>query len=164
MSKLAFMYALIAVLAWGLAPVFDKFLARVLSPGTIVLIRTTVTMIIVAVYAISTGALTELRGLRGGDVPVWMIVGAGVASAMLGGLIGQLAYYFAMSGADASRVVPITSTYPLVAALAAIAVYREPLTPHKIIGALLIVAGVILVSGVLNHQPEQPAGVRQSLQ
>ncbi len=156
MSKLALMYALIAVLAWGLAPVFDKFLARVLSPWTIVLIRTTVTMIIVAVYAIRSGALSEIRALSSGDVPIWMIVGAVVASAMLGGLIGQLAYYYAMAGADASRVVPITSTYPLVAALAAIAVYREPLTPYKVIGALLIVAGVILVSGVLNSQVQEP--------
>jgi len=152
MPKLAFMYALIAVLAWGLAPVFDKFLARELSPWTIVLVRSFVAMIIIAIYAISAGALTELRELPDKSAPLWMIVGGVLASALLGSLIGQLAYYYAMAGADASRVVPITSTYPLIAAVAAIAIYREPLTPHKVAGALLIVAGVILVSGVLNPQ------------
>jgi len=154
MPKLAFMYALIAVLAWGLAPVFDKFLARELSPWTIVLLRSFVAMIVIAIYAISAGALTEVRELSDKSVPLWMIVGGVLASALLGSLIGQLAYYYAMSGADASRVVPITSTYPLIAAVAAIAIYREPVTPHKILGALLIVAGVILVSGVLNPQVE----------
>ncbi len=103
------MYALIAVLAWGLAPVFDKFLARELSPWTIVLLRSFVAMIVIAIYAISAGALTEVRELSDKSVPLWMIVGGVLASALLGSLIGQLAYYYAMSGADASRVVPITS-------------------------------------------------------
>ncbi|MGD9497244.1 MAG: EamA family transporter [Armatimonadota bacterium] len=150
MPKLAFAYALIAVFAWGLAPVFDKFLARELSPWTIVLLRTCAGLVLIGAYAISTGALRELRELSEKSVPMWMIIGGAVMSSLFGALIGQLAYYYAMSGADASRVVPITSTYPLVAAIAAIAIYREPLTPHKIIGALLIVAGVIMVSGVLN--------------
>jgi len=156
MSRVAFMYALVAVLAWGLAPVFDKFLARELSPWTIVLLRTAAGLVLISTYAIATGALNELRELAHNSVPLWMIIGGVVMSSLLGALIGQLAYYHAMSGADASRVVPITSTYPLVAAIATIAVYREPLTPHKIIGALLIVAGVILVSGVLNPQIQEP--------
>lgn len=146
------LYALIAVLAWGLAPIFDKLLARELSPWTIMLIRTFVAMLIITVYAIASGALAELRALPDKQISPWALIGAAVGSALLGGLIGQLANYQALALADASRVVPLTSTYPLVAALAAIAIYREPLTPHKIVGALLIVAGVILVSGVLNPQ------------
>lgn len=154
MPKLALMYALIAVLAWGLAPLFDKFLARELSPWTIVLIRTLAAMVIIAVYAIGSGAIAELRALPEKSISPWVIVGAAVVSAMLGGLIGQLAHYQALSMADASRVVPITSTYPLIAALAAIAVYREPLTWPKMAGALLIVVGVVLVSGVLTKGPQ----------
>ncbi|MEA3402481.1 MAG: DMT family transporter [Armatimonadota bacterium] len=152
MSKLAFTYALICVLAWGLSPVFDKFLSQELSPWAIVLMRTFVGLIIITAYAIGTGAVGELRQVWDNTVPWWMLVGAVIMSALLGSLIGQVAYYYAMAGADASRVVPITSTYPLVAAVATIIVYREPLTPHKIAGAVLIVAGVILVSGVLNRQ------------
>lgn len=150
------LYALIAVLAWGLAPIFDKLLARELSPWTIVLIRTFAAMIIITVYAVVSGSLAELRALPEKQISPWALIGAAVASALLGGLIGQLANYQALALADASRVVPMTSTYPLVAALAAIAIYREPVTPHKIVGALLIVAGVIMVSGVLNSQPQQP--------
>ncbi len=152
MSKLALTYALVCVLAWGLAPVFDKFLSRELSPWAIVLMRTFVGLIMITAYAVGTGAVGELRQVWANTVPWWMIVGAVIMSALLGSLVGQVAYYYAMAGADASRVVPITSTYPLIAAVAAIAVYREPLTPHKLIGALLIVAGVVLVSGVLNPE------------
>lgn len=154
MPKIALVYALVAVLAWGLAPLFDKFLARELSPWTIVLIRTFAAMIIITVYAIASGAIAELRALPEKSISPWLIIGAAVISALLGGLIGQMAHYQALSMADASRVVPITSTYPLIAALAAIAVYREPLTWPKIGGALLIVIGVVLVSGVLTKGPQ----------
>ena len=148
------LYALIAVLAWGISPLFDKLLARELSPWTIVLIRTFAAMIIITVYAIASGAVAELRALPEKSISPWLIIGAAVISAMLGGLIGQLAHYHALSMADASRVVPITATYPLIASLAAIAVYREPLTWPKIGGALLIVIGVVLVSGVLTKGPQ----------
>jgi len=70
-----------------------------------------------------------------------------VGSALLGSLIGQVAYYSAMRHADASLVVPITATYPLVGAMLAIALLREPLTASKVGGALLVVAGLALLSG-----------------
>ncbi|NLO07167.1 MAG: EamA family transporter [candidate division WS1 bacterium] len=148
------LYALIAVIAWGLAPVFDKLLARELSPWTIVLIRTFAAMIIITVYAVASGSIAELRALPEKNISPWVIVGAAVASALLGGLVGQLANYQALAMADASRVVPMTSTYPLVAALAAVAIYREPLTPYKVVGTLLIIVGVIMVSGVLSDRTQ----------
>ena len=148
------LYALIAVIAWGLAPVFDKLLARELSPWTIVLIRTLAAMIIITVYAVASGSIAELRALPEKNISPWVIVGAAVASALLGGLVGQLANYQALAMADASRVVPMTSTYPLVAALAAVAIYREPLTPYKVVGTLLIIVGVIMVSGVLSDRTQ----------
>ncbi|MFW5867861.1 MAG: EamA family transporter [Armatimonadota bacterium] len=160
MSRIALMYALIAVLAWGLAPIFDKILKQGLSSWTAVFLRTIVVMVIITVVAIQSGALVEIREMFAqgeaahgeGDAPVaaWLIIVAAIGSALLAGLIGQVAYYHALGFADASRVVPITSAYPLVAALAAIALFREPITAPKLIGTVLIVAGVVLVSGVLN--------------
>ena len=163
MSRIALLYALIAVLAWGLAPIFDKILKQGLSSWTAVFLRTIVVMIIITIAAIQSGAFTEIREMFAqgeasygeGNAPVatWLIIVAAVGSALLAGLIGQVAYYHALGHADASRVVPITSAYPLVAALSAIALFREPVTGPKLLGTVLIVAGVVLVSGVLT-QPE----------
>jgi bacterial/archaeal transporter family protein len=163
MSRIALMYALIAVLAWGLAPIFDKILKQGLSSWTAVFLRTVVVMIIITIVAVQSGALVEIREMLAqgeaaygeGDAPVaaWLIIVAAIGSALLAGLIGQVAYYHALGYADASRVVPITSAYPLVAALAAIALFREPITAPKLVGTVLIIVGVVLVSGVLT-QPD----------
>ena len=75
------------------------------------------------------------------------VVGALIGSALLGSFIGQVAYYSAMRHADASLVVPMTATYPLVGAMLAIVLLREPLTAHKVAGALLVVAGIIFLKG-----------------
>ncbi|MGI5818453.1 MAG: EamA family transporter [Armatimonadota bacterium] len=164
MARIAFVYALIAVLAWGLAPIFDKILKQGLSSWTAVFLRTIVVMVIITIAAIHSGALVEIRemfaqgeaahGEGNTPVPAWLIIVAAIGSAMLAGLIGQVAYYHALGHADASRVVPITAAYPMVAALAAIALFREPITVPKLAGTMLIVAGIILVSGVFNSQSE----------
>lgn len=164
MARIALMYAIIAVLAWGLAPIFDKILNQALSSWTAVFLRTIVVMIIITVVAIQTGALTEIREMVAhgeaaqteADTPVsmWLVIAAAIGSALLAGLIGQVAYYHALGYADASRVVPITAAYPMVAALAAIALFREPITVPKLAGTALIVVGIIMVSGVLNGQSE----------
>ena len=161
MPRIALFYALVAVLAWGLAPIFDKILKQGLSSWTAVFLRTIVVMVMITIVAIQSGALTEIREMFAagaaahgeGDEPVaaWLIVVAAIGSALLAGLIGQVAYYHALGYADASRVVPITAAYPMVAALAAIALFREPITVPKLAGTALIVVGIIMVSGVLGN-------------
>lgn len=161
MNKLALMYALVAVLAWGLAPIFDKILKQGLSSWTAVFIRTIAALIIITVVAIQAGAITEIREMltQGGaafgeanePVPAWLLIVAAIGSALLAGLIGQIAYYHALGHADASRVVPITSAYPLVAAFAGVALFHEEITLPKLGGAVLIVIGVILVSGIFSQ-------------
>ncbi len=155
MSKTAVIYCLVTVLAWGLASVFDKVLVgpRGLSPWTAVFLRMLVGTAIIAGYAVHGGAFGEVRAMFQMERPMfWTLVGVLIGSALLGSFIGQVAYYQALSHADASRVIPITSTYPLVGAFLAIAFLREPLTVHKAAGALLIVAGIILLSGALSQQ------------
>jgi len=161
MSRLALMYALVAVLAWGLAPVFDTILKSGVSAWTATFIRSLAGMLIITIVCWQMGAFEEIRTMleeggassgEGEPVAAWLIMVAAVGSALLAGLIGQIAYYQAIGHADTSRVVPITSAYPLVAALASIAIFREPITWPKLLGAVLIVAGVVLVSGVLGPQ------------
>jgi transporter family protein len=163
MSRLALLYALVAVLAWGLAPIFDTILKSGVSAWAATFIRTVASMIIITIVCWRAGAFEEIGTMieqggassEGGEpVAAWLIIVAAVGSAVLAGLIGQIAYYQALGYADTSRVVPITSSYPLVAAIASIAIFREGVTWPKLIGAVLIVAGVVLVSGVFGPQAE----------
>lgn len=141
MSKLALFYCLITVVAWGAGSVLDKVLMRELSPWPAVFARMIVGTAIISAYAVGSGALSQLRGMS------WVTVGALVGSALLGSFIGQVSYYTAMQHADASLVVPMTATYPLVGAMLAIGFLGEPLTVSRVAGALLVVGGIMLLKG-----------------
>lgn len=155
MNKIALMFCLVAVIAWGLGAVADKVLMgdKGLSPWTAVMLKMILATIIISIYAFATGSMTEIRDMA--QMPpaqLWTIIGALVGTAMLATVVGQLSYYSALQTADASRVVPLTSTYPLVGALLAVAFLGESVTAPKVAGAVLIVVGIILLSGALGAQ------------
>jgi transporter family protein len=70
------------------------------------------------------------------------------ASALLAAMIGQGAYFVAIKHADASRVVPFTASYPVVALILGILVLHEPLTVPKVAGTALVLCGLMLLAGV----------------
>ena len=56
-----------------------------------------------------------------------------------------LAYYYALKFGDVSRVAPVVAAFPVVAMLLAFAVLGEQITATKVIAAVLITAGVVLL-------------------
>ena len=145
MNAQAIVAATVAMLAWGAAAIFDKFGMRgVQSPLLALMVRLTVATIAVCIYGISAGTLGEIRTLSRPNVL------ALAAGALLASLIGQQAYFAALRYADASRVVPFSASYPVVAMLLAALILREPLTPAKVLGTLMIIGGIMLVSGIFS--------------
>ncbi|MBI2084905.1 MAG: EamA family transporter [Candidatus Aenigmarchaeota archaeon] len=61
-------------------------------------------------------------------------------------ILGFLALYRGIQVGKVSIVVPIVSSWSLVAVIIGFLVLRQTPTPHQIAGALLIVSGIILVS------------------
>ena len=60
-------------------------------------------------------------------------------------LLGQLAYYYALKFGDISQVTPIAAAFPIVAMLLAVAVFGEQITVTKVVAAVLITTGVVLL-------------------
>ncbi len=131
--------ALLAALLWGVAPVFGKAGLGSVDPGTALLVRVFGVALVLAVWALATGAFARLGTV--GWRPAALLVGEGV----LASIAGQLAYYYALKLGEASRAVPIGATYPLVTVLIAAGFLGESLTWTKAGGALLVVAGVWLL-------------------
>lgn len=134
-------FALVAALLWGVAPVLGKAGLGSTDPGTALLIRTLGIAIIVLVYALATGGFTRLGAV--GWRPAALILGEGV----LASLAGHLAYLYALKLGEAGRAVPIAAAYPLVTVLVAAAFLGETLTWPKVAGAALVIAGVWLLKG-----------------
>ena len=70
----------------------------------------------------------------------WAIV---TAFAAAGGLI---CFFYALSKGDASVVVPATSAYPVIALIGGVIFLSESITVPKVIGTLLVIAGVVVIS------------------
>ncbi|MCD6361029.1 MAG: EamA family transporter [Armatimonadetes bacterium] len=152
MSRTALLFCMMAVGAWGVGAVVDKILMsqKGLSPWTAVMMKMILATIIISIYALATGSMGEIRAIAHmPSAQIARIVAAVIGTAVFATVVGQLSYYYALQQADASRVIPITSTYPLVGALLAIGFLGERLTGPKVLGAVLVVAGIVLLSGAM---------------
>ncbi len=140
MEKKAFLYALLTALIWGLAPAFEKMgLKGRIDPYVGVVMRT----IPIAVIGI-TGLLFmgRLRDIAAADTRSILFV---ITGGLLAGFLGQLSFYSALKSGEASVVVPLAATYPLVALFISVLFLGESFTWQKLVGIGMIVGGVILV-------------------
>ncbi len=131
--------ALLAALLWGIAPIFDKIVVSSgVSPYMANLIRAfgAITFLVLAVVLLKQ---FDLSAFNGKNVAYLLIAGA------LGGGLAMVLYYIALKFTYASRVVPLTSIYPLFTVIFSAIVLGESLSPKVVIGTILIVIGVALV-------------------
>ncbi len=139
MERHGLVYALLAALLWGSAPVLEKLGLVKISPLAGLAIRTiTITIILVAI-ALFTDMAKEI--VRVDSRSLFFLVVSGI----IAGLLGMLAYFKALKCWEASRVVPIVGAYPLFAFLFALLFLGEKLTLQKALGVLLVVGGVFLL-------------------
>ncbi|MEN6344742.1 MAG: EamA family transporter [Armatimonadia bacterium] len=140
MSPTALLACLVAVLAWGANGLFDKLGVKGIDPLHAVLIRNAFSTAVIAGLCAATGRLKEVTHL---EPRAYFFL---ALSGLLGSVLAQTAYYFAMKTAPVSQVVPITATYPVVAFLLAAFFLRESCTPGRFVGVLLVVVGLMLVA------------------
>ncbi|HEX8502568.1 MAG TPA: EamA family transporter [Pyrinomonadaceae bacterium] len=135
-------FSLLTILMWGLWGFFGKLaLERRMAPTTVFVAETLVSALIAV-------PLFLVLVQRGGAQPFQSAVNVyGILSgAALA--VGLLFYYLALEGAGVSVVVPLTATYPVVAALLGYAALGERPTLAQWAGVLLVIAGAaLLLSG-----------------
>jgi transporter family protein len=135
-----FFFALLTAMVWGLAPILEKAgLAGRVDPYLGVVIRS----ISITVLAVA-GLLVMGRGgsIASVDLRSAFFIGAG---GVVAGLIGQFLFYSALKTGEASVVVPVAATYPLVALLVSVLFLGEALTWQKLGGIGMVVGGVMLL-------------------
>ncbi len=131
--------ALISALLWGIAPIFDKMVVSSgVSPYTANIVRAfgAVTFLIFSVIVLRQ---FDQSAFVGRNLIYLLTAGA------LGGGVAMVLYYMALKFTSASKVVPITSIYPLFTILFSSIALGENVSPKVVVGAVLIVLGVALV-------------------
>ncbi len=135
----AFGYALLTALLWGIAPVIEKIGLRKIDASVGLFYRgfsAVIGMCVVGIICASTGT-----SLKAGWRPVSLVVCGGI----LASFIGQFCFYRALKLGAASQVVPVAAAFPLVSFVIAVLVLHESVTPGKILGIILVIAGVIFL-------------------
>ena len=131
----------LAILFWGISAVLDKFSLNYAPPNTAFLARLAVCIVINVLllgwnrYSTKTASLEISRQAL-----------AYVSASMVVTTLGVYFYIRALSGAEASKIIPLSSTYPLITVLCAVIFLGEKFSWLKLAGTGLIAAGVWLVA------------------
>ncbi len=133
--------ALVAALLWGIAPLMDKYVVSTgVSPILANLIRVAGALIFLAIITIAVKDLSSAK-LTFKNVAYLLIAGI-IASG-----VAMIIYFQALKISQASKVVPITSIYPLFTVIFSALILGENVSLKVVIGAVMIVVGLALVSG-----------------
>lgn len=135
----SYFFAFLAMFFWGIAPIFGKLALADLSPMVGLTLRTFSIFVILLIYGLVSGELGQLGNIN------WRSGLYMAGEGILASLLGHLAYLYALKYGAASRVVPFTAAYPLVAVLIASIFLGEKITWSKGAGALFVVVGLILL-------------------
>ncbi|MCX7641178.1 MAG: EamA family transporter [Elusimicrobiales bacterium] len=144
MNNLSFetiIYLSTAIIAWGLGAIFDKLVLKYINSTHAFYLRLLV-MVILFISIILFRINSTLHDIKKTPFPAYIYTFLGVFMAML----GVFTYLRAMSISEASRIVPISSTYPLITLFVAVLILGESFTLLKFFGTILIIFGVYLIS------------------
>lgn len=140
MKSNAFFLAVLTALIWGIAPIFEKIgLNSKTDPYLGVVVRSLPIALIGLTGLIFMGRFNSLFELEIKSA-AFVVIGG-----LIAGFIGQIVFYSALKSGDASVVVPVAATYPLVAFVISILFLGEAVTWQKLTGVGLVVCGVVML-------------------
>jgi len=133
-------YILLAVVFWGLAPVFGKLGLEKIDPLLAISIRTIGLSIIIVIVLLFTGRLQEISSVDTRSGTLILLEG------IFAGLLGHFAYYFALKTGEISRTVLLVRGAPIITVLLGIIILGEKLSWSEVGGMILIISGSVLIS------------------
>lgn len=135
----AFFLALLTAFIWGFVPFLEKVGLSSVEPTAAYLVRCSGVFLGVVMIIAFTPQFPSFGKM--GIKSIFFLVLAGI----LAGVVAQLVFYKALKTGDISRIIPVTSCYPLFSFLLGWIFLGEVITLSKVIGMLLILGGILLL-------------------
>ena len=136
---MSYIFAILAAILWGVAPIFDKI---VVSAGVSLYLANLIRAM-GAVFFLSATVICfkhfDLSQLTAKHFLYLFIAG------MMAGGLAMVLYYTALKYEPASRIIPLTSIYPLFTIAISAIILGENLSLKVVLGTILIIIGVALV-------------------
>lgn len=131
--------ALLAMLFFGVTNVLYKKMSDDISVMDIMYTRMWVSLPVAYIFAVaSSGSITFL-------VPVESLFPL-ILSMIIGIVIGDGMYFYSQERIGVARAFPIAMSYPLLVYLLAALFLNEPVIPQRVVGAFVVVFGVIIIA------------------
>lgn len=134
-------FLLLAILGWGLGAFFDKACLKHMDPSGAFYVRSLFMIIIFTPLVLWKYGQTR-AALLGSDKwgPIFVV------SSVIVSMGGVFFYLKALSGGAATKIVPLSSTYPFVTFALAVLFLGENITLNKLVGTLLLSGGIYFIS------------------
>jgi transporter family protein len=135
----AWIFLLITIICWGITPILEKFGLKNLDAFSGLFIRSAAVFFILLIAFIGSGKISSLSKVPLKTIIIFSITG------ILAGLVGMWTYFKVLKINPSSKIVPLAATYPLVTAILGVYILKEEFSWPRIVGTVLIVAGIFLV-------------------
>jgi bacterial/archaeal transporter family protein len=131
-------YAIISMLFAGITSVIAKFGMKNVSGDSALAVRTTMVFGLVWINLLLFGRIREMSSLTSNDVLFLCLSG-------LTTTLSWVFYYRAIKEGQVSVVAGIDKASVVITILLSLVILKEPLTPKLLIGAMLIIAGTVIL-------------------
>ncbi|AFK22270.1 DMT family transporter [Pyrococcus sp. ST04] len=145
--------ALTSALCWGSASVLIRIGLKDKSPIAANLVRLYFSATTYLILFLVLGNYSEIASM---PLKYHLIA---FISAQFGFVIGDYFYFSALKSLGVSRTVPITSTYPLWTLIWAYLFLGREITVKIILGAVLVVLGIVIVRQAESEEHADPRGI-----
>jgi transporter family protein len=135
----SFLFALLAAFIAGFAPFLEKLGLSSVEPTAAYLIRCSAIILGAIIVITFTPSLVSMEKMETKSIFFLFLSG------FLTGFVGQLVFYKALKLGEVSRIIPITSCYPLFTFIFSWIFLGEAITLYKVLGMLLILMGILLL-------------------
>lgn len=137
-SLLGLLLALMTAILWGILPIALKMLLDILTANAITAIRFLAAAIIVGIWLATRGKLPQMALLRSAKVAWLMLI------AVLGLLSNYIMYLSGLNFLTAETGQVVIQLAPFLMMLGGVVIFKERLLLWQKVGALLLVAGLLL--------------------
>ncbi|HAH31965.1 MAG TPA: hypothetical protein DCL44_06600 [Elusimicrobia bacterium] len=134
-------FLVLAIIAWGAGAFFDKMTLKYMDASGAFYIRVLFQLILFVPFL-----LWKYLPTRQALASAGRLASIFVLSSVLVTMGGVFFYLKAMSGGEASKIVPLSSTYPFITFALAFIFLGENFTLNKFIGTMLISGGIYFIS------------------
>jgi drug/metabolite transporter (DMT)-like permease len=133
--------ALVCALAWTVLALVARTLSGQFPPFSLNIIRSGVGGLFLLPVALFAGGLGDVTRV---SATAWIYLMASVALAVG---IGDTAFFQSTRVLGLARAMTISTSYPLMASVLALAIFGERITPAVAAGSVVTLAGLVLIVG-----------------